>query len=111
MADCIFCKIVNNQMNTDKIYEDDLVIVFKDIRPKAPVHLLIVSKEHIKNLFEVKESQAALMSHMMMLAPKLAKEKGLANGFRMVINTGKGGGQEIDHLHFHLLGNGHLPGF
>ena len=109
-ANCIFCKIIKGEVPTNFLYEDDNLVVFKDIRPKAKVHLLLVSKEHIKSLLTVEEKHAALMSHMLMMLPKIAKEQGLSNGFRTVINTGSGGGQEIDHIHFHLLGGG-LPKF
>ncbi len=110
MTDCIFCKIIKGEVPSDKVYADDKVIVFKDIRPKAKVHLLIVANEHIKSLLEVDAKHADLLSHMLLLLPKLAKEQGLEKGFRTVINTGPGGGQEIDHIHFHLLGNG-IPKF
>lgn len=106
MKDCIFCKIIAGEIPTDILYQDDKLVVFRDIRPKAKVHLLIVSKAHIKNLFEVEETHSTLISHMMSMLGVIAKQQGLQNGFRTVINTGSGGGQEIDHLHFHLLGGG-----
>jgi histidine triad (HIT) family protein len=112
MTDCIFCKIVQGTIPSEFIYQDDKVVVFKDIRPKARIHLLVVSKDHIKSLAEVseeQEDQKGLMAHMLCLLPKLAKQQGLKDGFRTVINTGAGGGQEIDHIHFHLLGGGTLP--
>lgn len=109
MTDCIFCKIIAKQIPTELLYEDDSLVVFKDIRPKARVHLLIVAKEHIKSLASVLPTQAELLSHMLLLLPKLALEQGLTDGFRTVINTGSGGGQEIDHIHFHLLGGSTLP--
>lgn len=109
MADCIFCKIASGAMKTEFLYEDEQVVVFKDIYPKARVHLLIVAKEHIKNLSEVPDNRRDLMTHMLLTLPKVAKEQGLTDGFRTVINTGAGGGQEIDHIHFHLLGGGALP--
>ncbi len=109
MANCIFCKIIAKQMPSDLIHEDDKIVVFKDIHPKAKVHLLVVPKEHIKSLSEVTEQHAALMAHMLLILPTLAKAQKLNHGFRTVINTGEGGGQEIDHLHFHLLGGDPLP--
>lgn len=109
MTDCIFCKIIQKQIPTDFIFEDDRLVVFKDIHPKARVHLLIVPKTHIKSLAEISEADASLMSHMLLVIPKLATTSGL-QGFRTVINTGREGGQVIDHLHFHLLGGDHLPG-
>lgn len=109
MIDCIFCKIIQKQIPTDFIFEDEHIVVFKDIHPKARVHLLIVSKTHLKSLAEVSEKEAALISHMLLAVPSLAKAEGL-QGFRTVINTGREGGQMVDHLHFHLLGGDHLPG-
>lgn len=111
MEDCIFCKIIAGQIPCDKVYEDEKIIVFKDIHPKARVHLLIVSRDHIINLMNTNGDQTALLGHMLNVQKELTKEQGLSNGFRTVINTGSGGGQEIDHLHFHMLGGGSLPRF
>lgn len=111
MSDCIFCKIIAKEVPSDMIYQDDQVVVFRDIHPKARVHLLVVAREHIKSLFDITQNHANLLGHMLLLLPKLAISEGLTSGFRTVINTGSGGGQEIDHIHFHLLGNGKLPGF
>lgn len=109
MTDCLFCKIAQGQIPTEFVYQDDHVVVFKDIHPKARVHLLVTPKVHIKNLMEASNDQADLLSHILLLLPKLAKQQGLTDGFRTVINTGAGGGQEIDHLHVHLLGGSALP--
>lgn len=111
MSDCLFCKILAGEIPSDKIYEDDMVYVFKDIYPKADVHLLMIPRVHIASLNELDESHDEVMAHMMRLLPKLAKEQGLDTGFRSIINTGKGGGQEVFHLHIHLMGGSHLPGF
>ena len=111
MSDCLFCKIAAGEIPSNTVFEDDQVIVFKDLYPKANVHLLIVPREHVASLNEMDASHDALMAHMMRLLPKLAKEQGLNDGFRTIINTGAGGGQEIFHLHIHLLGGGRLPGF
>jgi histidine triad (HIT) family protein len=111
MSDCLFCKIVAGEIPADKVHEDERVVVFKDIYPKAPVHLLLVPREHIASLNEMNESHDALIAHMMRLLPRLAREQGLDEGFRTIINTGHGGGQEVFHLHIHLLGGGPLPGF
>lgn len=111
MSDCLFCKIAAGEIPSDTVYEDDQVIVFKDIYPKAAVHLLVVPREHVESLKEMDATRDALMAHMMRLLPKLAEEQGLDTGFRTIINTGPGGGQEIFHLHIHLLGGGRLPGF
>lgn len=111
MSDCLFCKIAAGEIPSDTVYEDDQVIVFRDLYPKAAVHLLVVPREHIESLKEMDVSHDALLAHMMRLLPKLAEEQGLSTGFRTIINTGRGGGQEIFHLHIHLLGGGRLPGF
>lgn len=111
MSDCLFCKIVAGEIPSNRVYEDDQVIVFKDIYPKAKVHLLVVPREHIESLKEMNASHDALMAHMIRLLPKLAEQQGLDTGFRTIVNTGPGGGQEVMHLHIHLLGGGPLPGF
>ena len=101
---CIFCKIRDKQIPSSQVYSDEQVIVFKDINPKAPVHLLIVPREHVASLNELEQQHADLIAHIILLLPKLAKEQGLDEGFRTVINTGAGGGQIVFHLHIHLLG-------
>lgn len=111
MSDCIFCRIVDSGIPATKLYEDEQVIVFRDINPKAEVHLLIVPRQHISGLDALTPAHDALIAHMMRLLPRLAAEQGLAQGFRTIINTGKGGGQEVFHLHIHLLGGADLPGF
>lgn len=111
MSDCIFCKIIAGDIPSDKVYEDDKVYVFRDINPKAEVHLLLVPREHIGSLNNLAPEHDALMAHMLRLLPQLARQQGLDNGFRTIINTGKGGGQEVFHLHIHLLGGTDLPGF
>lgn len=107
--DCIFCKIVRGEIPSKKVYEDDDLFAFHDIHPAAPVHFMLVPKLHVASLLEVNASHAALLGKMMLLAPKLAREQGLGNGFRTVINTGKGGGQEVYHLHIHIIGGGNIP--
>lgn len=103
--DCIFCKIIQGEIPSNRIYEDDLVVAFNDIRPIAPVHFLIVPKAHIESLAYCEDAHQSLLGHMLMLAPKLAKEQGLP-GFRTMINTGREGGQEVFHLHVHVFGGG-----
>jgi len=105
MNDCLFCKIEKGEIPSSKVYEDEDVIVFKDIAPKADVHLLVVPRKHIIGLNDLLPEDQVLLGKMMLLLSKLAKEQGLENGFRTIINTGKGGGQEVFHLHIHLLGN------
>jgi histidine triad (HIT) family protein len=111
MTDCLFCKIIAGDIPADKVFEDEQVVVFKDIYPKADVHLLMVPRAHIASLDNLDESHDGVMAHMMRLLPKIAKQQGLDTGFRTIINTGPGGGQEIYHLHLHLMGGSHLPGF
>jgi len=111
MSDCLFCKILAGKIPSDKIYEDDKMFVFKDINPKADVHLLAIPRVHIESLNEVSDEHDEIMAHMLKQLPKLAKEQGLKDGFRTIINTGKGGGQVVFHLHMHLLGGNNLPGF
>ncbi|CAN5231913.1 histidine triad nucleotide-binding protein [soil metagenome] len=102
--DCLFCKIVAGQIPCKKAYEDELVLAFHDIHPWAPVHVLIVPKTHIASMAEVSDEHAALLGHMAVLGPKLMRELGVDNGFRSVINTGRDGGQEVHHLHLHVMG-------
>jgi histidine triad (HIT) family protein len=102
---CIFCKIIDGDIPSAKIYEDDEVIAFNDIRPIAPVHFLIVPKQHIGSLSDCDAGQQALLGRMLLLAPELARQQGL-NGFRTMINTGREGGQEVFHLHVHVFGGG-----
>lgn len=110
MADnCIFCKIACGEIPSNKVYEDDDVFAFHDIHPVAPVHFMLIPKLHLASLMEADASHAELLGKMLLLAPRLAKQQGLENGFRTVINTGKGGGQEVFHLHVHVIGGGHIP--
>lgn len=111
MSDCLFCKIANAEIPTDVVYEDDLVLIFKDIYPKADVHLLMIPRQHVASLNELDKTHDALVAHMLRMLPRVAKQQGLENGFRTIINTGPGGGQEVYHLHMHLLGGEGLPGF
>jgi histidine triad (HIT) family protein len=106
---CLFCKIACGEIPSNKVYEDDELFAFHDIRPAAPVHFLLIPKAHLPSLLEVNESHAAMLGKMLVLASKLAKEQGLGSGFRTVINSGKGGGQEVFHLHMHIIGGGNIP--
>lgn len=104
-ANCIFCKIVNGDIPSKKIYEDEDLIVFFDIKPMAKVHFLLVPKLHVETLKDCDSSHQLLLGKMLLLAPKLAQEQGLA-GFKTLINTGREGGQEVFHLHMHVFGGG-----
>ncbi len=107
---CIFCKIAHGAIPANKIYEDSDVIAFHDIHPVAPVHFMIVPKEHIASLADANAHHERLLGRILLLAPILAKEQGLHDGFRTIINTGRGGGQEVMHLHVHIIGGGVLRG-
>lgn len=111
MSDCIFCKIVAGNISSSKVYEDEELYVFKDINPKAAVHLLVIPKKHIARLDHADQSHGPLLAKMLLKLAELAELQGLNDGFRTIINTGPGGGQEVDHLHIHLLGGKGLPGF
>ncbi|MGB9791098.1 MAG: histidine triad nucleotide-binding protein [Thermacetogeniaceae bacterium] len=105
MSDCVFCKIVSRQLSSSIVYEDEEFLAFRDINPVAPTHVLLIPKKHMSSLLDVPEQDAPLLGRLMSLAAKLAKDLGLADeGFRVVINTGKNGGQTVGHLHLHLLG-------
>ena len=105
MADCIFCKIAAGEIPAQTVYEDDSVIAFKDLSPKAPVHILIIPKKHIQSVAHFEAEDKELAAHIFVdVVPKLAKELGVAEaGFRLIMNTGKDGGQSVPHLHVHLL--------
>jgi histidine triad (HIT) family protein len=114
MENCIFCKIAAKQIPAQVVYEDDEVLAFKDIHPAAPVHLLVIPKQHIDTLSDATDAHTALLGKMLALAPKLAREHGIAvtldangkpgGGFKTLINSGPNGGQEVYHLHLHVYG-------
>jgi histidine triad (HIT) family protein len=101
---CLFCRIARGEIPTRMVHEDAELIVFHDIHPAAPVHLLIVPRRHIDSLITAEAGDAALLGKMLLLAPQLARELGATDGFRIVVNNGPGGGQEVFHLHIHVLG-------
>ncbi|MGZ8256746.1 MAG: histidine triad nucleotide-binding protein [Gallionella sp.] len=109
MSDCLFCKIIRGDIPSRKVYEDEDVYAFHDIHPVAPVHFMLIPKLHLDSLAHAEQKHAALLGKMLLLIPKLALEQGLDKGFRTVINTGVGGGQEVFHLHIHVIGGGLLP--
>ena len=102
--DCIFCKIAAGEIPSKKAYEDDKVLAFYDLEPQAPVHILIIPKEHISSCAEITEKNSEVISHIFEVAAKLGKELGLDNGYRIVNNCGADGGQTVHHLHFHFMG-------
>jgi histidine triad (HIT) family protein len=105
---CVFCKIVEGKIPSRKVYEDDDIFAFHDIHPWAPVHFLLIPKQHVESMSHVDDSHAAMLGRMMSLVPKLAAQEGCRpypeGGFRLVCNTGDDGGQEVKHLHFHVIG-------
>ncbi|RKD34741.1 histidine triad nucleotide-binding protein [Thermohalobacter berrensis] len=109
MSECIFCKIINGEIPSDKVYEDEKVIAFNDINPQAPVHILVIPKEHISSIKEIDENNGDIIKHIHLVINRIAKEKGLdEKGFRIVNNCGEEGGQTVGHLHYHLLGGRQL---
>ena len=105
MENCLFCKIIKGEIPSTKVYEDELVYAFRDIEPQAPVHVLIIPKEHIASANELNEENASVVGHIYAVAAKIAKEEGIAEGgYRIVNNCGADGGQTVGHLHFHMLG-------
>jgi len=103
-AETIFGKIIRREIPADIVYEDDLAIAFKDIAPKAPVHLLVIPKEPIAQLSDAESRHHALMGHLLLTAKRVAEQAGLTNGYRVIINDGADGGQTVPHLHLHILG-------
>lgn len=104
MEDCIFCKIAKGEIPSEKVYEDEEILAFKDIQPAAPIHVLVIPKKHITNLMEVSSEDNALMGKIVTVMQKIAKELGVdEKGFRIISNCGPDSGQEVMHLHFHFL--------
>ena len=104
MDNCIFCKIIKGEIPSEKVYEDDEIIAFKDIKPAAPIQILVVPKKHIETLLDIKEEDNYLISKIFAIINKIAKQIGIEkNGFRIIANCGKDSGQEVMHIHFHLL--------
>ena len=106
MSDCIFCKIANKDAKSNVVFEDDMVMAFRDLDPKAPEHILIIPKKHIGSLNELDEADKELASHILVdVIPKITRDLHIdKSGFRVVVNTGDDGGQTVNHLHFHILG-------
>ncbi|MDE3148938.1 MAG: histidine triad nucleotide-binding protein [Acidobacteriota bacterium] len=101
---CLFCKIIDGQIPSATVYQDELCYAFADIHPQAPVHVLITPRVHIASLSETEDAQSGLLGHLLRVAAGIAAQKGLHRGYRVVFNTGEDGGQTVDHLHLHLLG-------
>jgi len=110
MQNCLFCKIVNKEVPAEIVYENDKIIVFKDIKPIAPIHFLIIPKRHIPSLNHLEPQDKELIGELFLVAQKFAKDKGIdKTGYRLIFNIGKDAGQTVDHLHLHLLGGKKLP--
>ncbi|WP_294351102.1 histidine triad nucleotide-binding protein [uncultured Clostridium sp.] len=109
MEDCIFCKIIKGEIPSKKIYEDDKVYAFYDISPEAPVHFLVIPKEHICSVNDINEENSSIISHIFLAINKIVNDLGIAeNGYRIVNNTGKDGGQTVHHMHYHVLAGRNL---
>ena len=103
-SDCLFCKIVAGTIPAKRVFEDEQTLAFADINPQAPVHLLLIPKEHIPSHADIERAHAPLLGHLFATAAELAEAHKLGRGYRMVVNTGADGGQTVDHLHIHILG-------
>lgn len=106
---CVFCKIIAGEIPSIKVYEDENMVIIKDINPNAPVHLLLLPKEHYANIIEMTEDQAATLAKCLKKLSTLVDELGLQDGFRLISNKGENGCQTVDHLHIHILGGEKLP--
>ena len=104
MENCLFCKIVAGDIPSTKVYEDELILAFRDIAPMAPTHILVIPKAHIGSVAEVTGENAAVVAHIFTVIPKIAAAEGLTGGYRVVSNCGPDAGQTVPHLHFHILG-------
>ena len=104
MTDCLFCKIINGDIPSNKVYEDELVFAFRDINPQAPTHILIVPKQHIASAADITAENSAVIAHIFEVIPQIANKEGLDNGFRVITNSGPDACQSVRHLHFHILG-------
>ena len=111
MNDCIFCKIMNGEIPSTKVYEDDLCFAFRDIEPLAPEHFLVIPKEHIASAAEISGEMEAVVGHIYGVIAKLSREMKLEGGYRVVTNCGKDAGQTVHHLHFHVLAGRELGAF
>lgn len=105
MSDCIFCKIAEKKIPSKIVHEDDKAVAFDDVNPQAPTHVLIIPRKHVASIAELNEADTGLLGHLMLTGSKVAKQKGIAEGgYRLVVNTGRNGGQTVFHLHLHVLG-------
>ena len=108
MTNCLFCKIVAGDIPSTKVYEDDLILAFRDIAPQAPTHILVVPKAHIADCNGISAENSAVVAHIFSVIPQIARAEGLTGGYRVVSNCGPDAGQTVHHLHFHILGGKEL---
>ena len=108
MENCLFCKIAAGIIPSTKVYEDDLILAFRDIAPMAPTHILVIPKTHIPSVDGITAENSAVVAHIFATIPAIAREEGLVNGYRVVSNCGSDAGQTVQHLHFHILGGKQL---
>ena len=108
MSDCLFCKIVDGDIPSTKVYEDEKILAFRDIAPQAPCHVLVIPKAHIADVNGITAENSAVVAHIFQVIPQIAKAEGLENGYRVVSNCGADAGQTVQHLHFHILGGKQL---
>lgn len=106
--DCLFCSIVAGEVPSNKVYEDDRILAFRDISPQAPVHILIIPKQHIAGADQITAENSAMVAHIFEVAAELARQEGLSDGYRILTNVGEHGTQSVKHLHFHLVGGRQL---
>lgn len=102
--DCLFCKIINGDIPSSKVYEDELIFAFRDIAPQAPVHVLVIPKEHLDSADDINEANSAVIARIFEKIPEIAKAEGITNGYRIISNCGADAAQSVKHLHFHILG-------
>lgn len=108
MGETVFSKIIRREIPADIVYEDDLVLAFKDIAPQAPTHIVLIPKKAIANISQAESNDHALMGHLLLMVKKITEQLNINNGYRVVINTSEDGGQTVDHLHLHILAGRHL---
>lgn len=108
MSDCLFCKIVAGEIPSTKVYEDDMILAFRDIAPQAPTHILVIPKTHIPSVDSIGKENSQVVAHIFEVIPQIAAQEGLKEGYRVVSNCGAHAGQTVHHLHFHILGGKQL---
>lgn len=105
---CLFCKIAKGEIPSQKVYEDERILAFRDINPQAPIHVLIIPKQHIESINEITAENSAIIAYIFEKLPQIAREAGLTNGYRIISNIGDDGRQSVKHMHFHILGGKQL---